>query len=327
MEETLGKRISSARKRLGLTQDRLAELLGVTAQAVSKWENDQSCPDIGTLPKLACILGMTVDELLGTPRTVEAVAEPAPSAGEKSRPKVEISWNSGKKSMVGLAVWLLLLGGIAFFFGLRKWDLPFWTVAWSSGLLVYGIFGLFPRFSVFRLGCALVGGYFLAGTVLPLPSLGWPLMVIILGVLVLIRALQKDGKHSIEVHDWPHVKVSGNTSSFRTEGERFEAECHFGDKKNLITMDRLSSGTAEVSFGELTVDLSGCREIREGARVAVQCSFGELKVLVPESCRVVCGVTTAFGDCRIFGWPSPTAEKTIYIDGNVSCGQGTIQYI
>ena len=50
MEETLGKRIMRHRKALGLTQDQLAEQLGITAQAVSKWENDQSCPDIAMLP-------------------------------------------------------------------------------------------------------------------------------------------------------------------------------------------------------------------------------------------------------------------------------------
>ena len=76
MEETLGKRISANRKRLGLTQDRLAELLGVTAQAVSKWENDQSCPDIGTLPRLAEIFGISTDELLGRERPVETTVEP-----------------------------------------------------------------------------------------------------------------------------------------------------------------------------------------------------------------------------------------------------------
>lgn len=65
MEQTLGKRIVAHRKRLGLTQDQLAEQLGVTAQAVSKWENDQSCPDITMLPKLAEIFGITTDELLG----------------------------------------------------------------------------------------------------------------------------------------------------------------------------------------------------------------------------------------------------------------------
>ena len=68
MEETLGKRIVFHRKRLGLTQDALAELMGVTAQAVSKWENDQSCPDIGALPKLAEIFGISTDELLGVER-------------------------------------------------------------------------------------------------------------------------------------------------------------------------------------------------------------------------------------------------------------------
>ena len=42
MESTLGKRIMARRKKLGLTQDKLAETLGVTAQAVSKWENEFS---------------------------------------------------------------------------------------------------------------------------------------------------------------------------------------------------------------------------------------------------------------------------------------------
>ena len=65
MEQTLGARISSHRKRLGLTQDQLAEQLGITAQAVSKWEHDQSCPDITMLPKLARIFGTTTDALLG----------------------------------------------------------------------------------------------------------------------------------------------------------------------------------------------------------------------------------------------------------------------
>ena len=65
MEETLGKRIVQHRKDMGLTQDQLAERLGVTAQAVSKWENDQSCPDINMLPKLAELFGTTTDALLG----------------------------------------------------------------------------------------------------------------------------------------------------------------------------------------------------------------------------------------------------------------------
>ena len=62
--ETLGRRIARLRLEYGMTQERLAMKMGVTAQAVSKWENDLSAPDIMLLPELARTLGVTVDELL-----------------------------------------------------------------------------------------------------------------------------------------------------------------------------------------------------------------------------------------------------------------------
>ena len=65
MNETLGKRIAQYRKEQSLTQENLAERLGISSQAVSKWENDLSCPDISILPQLAEALGVTTDELLG----------------------------------------------------------------------------------------------------------------------------------------------------------------------------------------------------------------------------------------------------------------------
>lgn len=64
MENTIGKRIAQLRKEKNLTQEDLAQMMEVSAQAVSKWENDLTCPDISSLPKLAKILGVTVDELL-----------------------------------------------------------------------------------------------------------------------------------------------------------------------------------------------------------------------------------------------------------------------
>ena len=62
--DTLGKRIAALRKEKGMTQEELAEKLGVSPQAVSKWENGQSCPDISLLPRLAAIFGVTTDLLL-----------------------------------------------------------------------------------------------------------------------------------------------------------------------------------------------------------------------------------------------------------------------
>jgi transcriptional regulator with XRE-family HTH domain len=64
MDMTIGKRIALLRKEKGLTQEELAQHMGVSPQAVSKWENDQTCPDISALPKLARLFGVTVDELL-----------------------------------------------------------------------------------------------------------------------------------------------------------------------------------------------------------------------------------------------------------------------
>ena len=62
--ENIGKRISENRKAKNIKQDELAEMLLVSPQAVSKWENNISCPDISILPKLSEILGISVDELL-----------------------------------------------------------------------------------------------------------------------------------------------------------------------------------------------------------------------------------------------------------------------
>ncbi len=63
MEKTIGKKLYELRKQSGFTQDYVAENLGVSAQAVSKWENDIACPDIMTLPNIAELYGITVDEL------------------------------------------------------------------------------------------------------------------------------------------------------------------------------------------------------------------------------------------------------------------------
>lgn len=60
-----GEVISKRRKELGLTQNQLAQSLNISFQAVSKWENNLSLPDIEMLPKLAAALHTTVDALLG----------------------------------------------------------------------------------------------------------------------------------------------------------------------------------------------------------------------------------------------------------------------
>ncbi|MBQ2041822.1 MAG: helix-turn-helix transcriptional regulator, partial [Firmicutes bacterium] len=53
MKETFGQRFSRLRKQRGLTQEELGEKFGISGQAVSKWENDASMPDISILPELS----------------------------------------------------------------------------------------------------------------------------------------------------------------------------------------------------------------------------------------------------------------------------------
>ena len=63
-KETFGNMVAALRKEKGMTQLELAEKMGVTDKAVSKWERDLSFPDVSSIPKLAEILGVTVDELM-----------------------------------------------------------------------------------------------------------------------------------------------------------------------------------------------------------------------------------------------------------------------
>ena len=68
---TIGKNIADLRKSNGMTQEQLAETLGVSSQTVSKWENEVTMPDIMLLPVIAGCFDITVDELYGGRKTIE----------------------------------------------------------------------------------------------------------------------------------------------------------------------------------------------------------------------------------------------------------------
>lgn len=78
-DSVLGLKIAYYRKLSGLTQEGLAERLGVSAQAVSKWEQRQTYPEIMLLPALAGIFQITVDELFGIPAEKAVIYSLVPS--------------------------------------------------------------------------------------------------------------------------------------------------------------------------------------------------------------------------------------------------------
>ena len=341
MEETLGKRIVFHRKRLGLTQDALAELMGVTAQAVSKWENDQSCPDIGALPKLAEIFGISTDELLGVERKEVHPAEIVPADGEEndvhSHPEMtwELPLDDGKKGGIGLAIWILLVGGIMLTSYLLNFHAKLWDVVWPSALLVFGIFGLFPRFSFFRLGCSLFGLYFLMSNLNFAPfRLGreflLPVLLLLFGGSLLVDTLRKskNGTHNSGCFSFHPTRNGGRKKEHCTcTGNFFDCDTAFGENRYTILLPTLGGGSADVSFGSLSVDLQKCEHLGENCTVDLNCAFGELVLIVPGRFRVEPTKSAAFASVSVSGAPDDDAAEVIHVNCDASFGEISIRYV
>ena len=113
MEMTIGKRIAALRREKNLKQDDLAQMLEVSPQAVSKWENDQTCPDISLLPKLAKILGVSVDELLSGKQKLQPVVTLVPEEQRKDIKdmmlRIVVDSSDGDKVRVNLPMALVQL--------------------------------------------------------------------------------------------------------------------------------------------------------------------------------------------------------------------------
>ena len=113
MEMTIGKRIAALRREKNLKQDDLAQMLEVSPQAVSKWENDQTCPDISLLPKLAKILGVSVDELLSDKQELQPVVTLVPEDQRKDIKdmmiRIVVYSSNGDKVRVNLPMALVQL--------------------------------------------------------------------------------------------------------------------------------------------------------------------------------------------------------------------------
>lgn len=106
---TFGKNLQNLRKEKGLSQDTLANMLYVTRQSVSQWENDKTMPSVDLLIKLSEIFDTTVDALLGKPES-ESVSRPAAKVkicGNKSGIKSAMRYQFATLSVVLLSVGML----------------------------------------------------------------------------------------------------------------------------------------------------------------------------------------------------------------------------
>ena len=348
MEQTLGKRIVKNRKRLGLTQEQLAERLGVTPQAISKWENDQSCPDITLLPKLAEVFGTTTDELLGHKNTKSTseqvhqaeVVEDCENEGiHLQNGNWEIRWDNSRRSAIGFAVFVLAVGVLYMLTQIYHWSISLWDIIWTTGILMIGICELVRKFSFFSMGCILFGGYSLVTRITPLPPIIngqgiWAIVIVIFGLSLLADAFKKPKKSGFHVvkpkifNGKTNKAPDGNkTNRYSCSGDSFTYNSTFAGDDPHIDMAFLRRGEINVSFGSCTVDLSDVETVADDCEIIVNCSFGEVEILVPSKYRAVITSDASFGHVDLEGDHDDVTIGNINISGNVSFGEISIQYV
>lgn len=338
--KTIGDRIKFHRKRLGMTQEQLAERMGVSAQAVSKWENNLSCPDISVLPELAEIFGITVDELLGkNPPAGTAVHEAEVVTPEKEKHGSSVSWewdNGGMSVKLGsvfFALYILVIGGLMLMNHLCNFDVSWWTVVWTSALVFIGATSQSHHFSLFGLVMSLAGLYFLLSAYGVIRvELGWgvvfPVVLLLWGVSLLIDILfgkrrKRHGKSKTTVHS--NKKLH---HEYSCDDGYLHCELSFGEYRAAVVTPMLKGGGIDSSFGDFTVDFSACESLAPNCRIDVDNSFGELTLLVPDKFRAEVNKDGGFAaNIEIKGAPAAETRGVLFLEVDNSFGNVVLRYV
>lgn len=332
--ETMGKRIQRLRKERGLTQKQLADAVGVTPQAVSKWETDESCPDVTALPLIAGALGVSTDTLLGASSAATVVLE---NGTEKKSGKANWAWEWKAGKTVGLIFGVfVILAGVLLLFTIFKseWftNISFWDILWPSAIIFVGLSGCFSHeFSGFSLGVIAVGVIFLLNNFGVIQGDVWLILLaavlVIVGVSIVVRQFVKRRK-----------KLGGATVVENgAKGEKLKSDysdadgvisynASFGDDCIICRAEKINGGKVNVSFGDFTLDLRDVREFGDGAELEVNASFAEAVVKLPQCVRAELSTNGAFSGKGVEGSPAPDAPYVLRIKAAVSFGNLEIVY-
>ena len=284
MEQTMGKRISELRKKAGLTQEQLANKLNVSAQAVSKWENDISCPDISTLPLLAQILGVTTDELLGASgsKSFEQPVTSSPCEPEEDLKRRKHINRDG----IGFGIILVMLGAAFLIDKLGIVSLPsgltIWEIVWPAVLLGFGVSIVIRHFNLITLTIAFLGLYFLLLNIGVIGAwltwgMAWPAILVIVGITIVCNAMFG--------RDHSHFSKHTKTDFYDSDGY-VQCGCTFGEDIRRPIGLLFKGGQVSVSFGSVRLDLTGYSAFAPDAELKVSVSFGELVIILPSDISV-----------------------------------------
>ncbi|MBQ6569485.1 MAG: helix-turn-helix domain-containing protein [Clostridia bacterium] len=332
---SMGKRIAALRKEQGLTQEALAEKVGVSAQAVSKWENDASCPDINTLPLLASIFGISTDELLGV-KPVEPHVVVVEKEKEKKPEKENWNWEwnvGGKKhgerwfsiscciTAILVCLYFIIDSLSPAVFG----NFGNWSYIWP--ILVFG-WGLIMVREHRVIGSAVMacGVYKVVCNLLGRPEylldLKWYVILLIVAVVWLLGILFR-GKITS-----PVVVGSKKAPSFEysDDNDILDADISFGSEKIVYAKPVLRGANIDTSFGEHTIDLTGVETFADNTVIDVDINFGSVKILLPANVLAYKDTDLSFGSAALKGTPDPEATQKVYIRGDVNFASLEVSY-
>lgn len=353
-KETLGKRIAMLRKEKGLTQEQLAEKVGVSAQAVSKWENDVSCPDITLLPLLADLFDVSVDELLGVkpvePHVIILDKDETPVDDKKDKGSFSWEWNkhNGQWSTIAFCIGAILvclffllhsIAGMFPYSPIEKYPditLNGWNYVWP--LLVF-TFGLISVRSSITIGVTMMalGTYEFVRRILigyqvcKLPEIAWYVILLVFAIAWLLSIILGKSlfrrKRACEEHCGMRGEGSRHTKmEYHDDNNHLDADMSFGNGTIVYERDVLAGGDIDSSFGDYTVDLTNVLTFADNCLLKVDTSFGNITILLPRSVKMVKSSDTSFAAFSVTGDPDQSATQTIIIRADVSFGAVQVKY-
>lgn len=155
----IGKFISEKRKSKGMTQAQLAEKLGITDRAVSKWETGKSMPDVSLMLELCSLLGITVNDMLcGEVVSMENYNEKA----EKNLLEMASQKEEADKRLLNIEIVLMVTAGL-FLLAMLLTAIFVIKQSWISFVLIGSGFVTFVIASLFALRIEQVAGYYECG--------------------------------------------------------------------------------------------------------------------------------------------------------------------
>jgi len=349
-KETLGKRIAALRKEKGLTQEQLAEKVGVSAQAVSKWENDVSCPDITLLPLLADLFGVSVDELLGVkpvePHVIILDKDEVPNEEKKGKGSFNFEWNksSNRWTTVAFCIGAILiclffllhsLPGVQMFPYIETEELTLkgWNYVWPLMLFTFGLMNVRSNIAL-SVTMMAFGGYEFVRRVLlgygvaTLPTIPWYVILLVFAIVMLLLVIL--GKTHIFRKKDRIVHRNGDRSprmDYRDDNNYMRADMSFGNGTIHYDRDVLAGGSIDSNFGDYTIDLRDVTTFAQDCLLKIDQSFGNITLLLPKHVRLVKSSDTSFAAVTSTGDPDPDATQTIIIRADVSFGSLQVKYL